>query len=646
MKRHYSPPALTLFFSSISMVGSIILPNIALGQTIRPDDETQSVLVDETTPSTITTAAADKNTDETNDKTTTTSFVFQGSRFQGVMPGVTPNSKIVELLGEPRAKIETGGRVVNVYAIEPYDRVGIVLHGDVADSIHLHYKQPLNLKQAASELGLDSATAVTQTTSAAHEFLLTWPDEGISLHFQRSAGVDVVSRVTFTTAQPDAFLLRGLNRQWRDYNGALHDARAVQSLDPRREEAYRLEAQVALRMGQTAVAKKAIAEALAVTSATIDLLLLQVQVATAANELDGLMRRIRAIRNDVQLPALTRAKAAFAMGQINTKLSSPNYKQAFSFHSEANQRARELLKSSELAEQFGALELMVNAHLAIAHDIAFGEYTTEEKNRAVPKWIELSWKFTAHLLANNYHDQALGLDVCRSSLELLKKLGKSVPLEVWEERITQQAASVLQLKGTSTEFMDHMRWQQAMALYHATIIARQGKDGNRVQQLGLAAYQLFRGPLTATTKTNHWDSTPTKAAMIGLCYTLGSVEAIDNLDHVKAIQWYGQALQYLDTPNIQQFAAEHATKQSIGLGWHGERLVSMGLSYWSTGNKTQGLRLTQQGIAWIETAVRDHGFPNHHLKIPYSNLAVMTKSLEQRQDIQNIANGDDNSKQR
>jgi hypothetical protein len=219
-------------------------------------------------------------------------------------------------------------------------------------------------------------------------------------------------------------------------------------------------------------------------------------------------------------------------------------------------------------------------------------------------------------------------------------------LEVWEDRITQQAANVLKLKGTSTEFINHMRWQQAMALYHATIIARQGKDGNRVQQLGLAAYQLFRGPLTAMTKTGHWDSTPTNAAMIGLCYTLGSVEAIDNLDHAKAVQWYGQALQYLETPNIQPFAVEHSISQSHGLGWQGERLVSMGLSYWSTGNKTQGLRLTQRGIAWIETAVRDHGFPNQHLKIPYSNLAVMTKSLEQRQDIQNIADGDDNSKQR
>jgi hypothetical protein len=641
MKRHYSLSALTLIFTSISMVGSIILPNIALGQTIGTDDETQSVLVDETTPSISTTA----DTDKTNNNTATASFVFQGSRFQGVMPGVTPNSKIVEMLGEPRAKIETSSRVVNVYAIEPYDRVGIVLRGDIADSIHLHYKQPVNLKQAASELGLDPLTAITQTTSAADEFLLTWPDEGISLYFQPTAGIDLVSRVAFTTAQPDAFLLRGLNRQWRDYNGALQDARAVQTLDPRREEAYRLEAQVALRIGQPDVAKEAIAEALTVTSATIDLLLLQVQVATA-NELDGLILQIRAIRNDVQLPALTRAKAAYAMGQINAKLPSPNYKQAFRFHSEANQRARGLLQSSELADQFGALELMVNAHLAIAHDIAYGEYTTEEKHRAVPKWIELSWKFTAHLLANKYHDQALGLDVCRASLELLKALGKSVPLEVWEDRITQQAANVIQLEGTSKEFLDHMRWQQAMALYHATLIARQGKDGNRVQQLGLAAYQLFRGPLTAMTKTGHWDSTTTNAAMIGLCYTLGSVEAIDNLDHAKAVQWYSQTLQYLEAPNIRQFAAKHSINQSNGLGWHGERLVSMGLSYWSTGNRTQGLRLTQRGIAWIETAVRDHGFPNHHLKIPYSNLAVMTKSLEQRQDIQNIADRNDNSKQR
>ena len=65
MKRYYSPPALTLIFISISMVGSIILPNIALGQTIGTGNETQSVLVDETTPSTSTTADTDKTNDNT-----------------------------------------------------------------------------------------------------------------------------------------------------------------------------------------------------------------------------------------------------------------------------------------------------------------------------------------------------------------------------------------------------------------------------------------------------------------------------------------------------------------------------------------------------------------------------------------------------
>ena len=76
MKRHYSLSALTLIFTSISMVGSIILPNIALGQAIGTDDETQSVLVDETTPAISTTA----DTDKTNNNTATASFVFQGSR--------------------------------------------------------------------------------------------------------------------------------------------------------------------------------------------------------------------------------------------------------------------------------------------------------------------------------------------------------------------------------------------------------------------------------------------------------------------------------------------------------------------------------------------------------------------------------------
>ena len=120
---------------------------------------------------------------------------------------------------------------------------------------------------------------------------------------------------------------------------------------------------------------------------------------------------------------------------------------------------------------------------------------------------------------------------------------------------------------------------------------------------------------------------------------MGSVAAVDELDHEKAVQWYDQAVTYLQTTNVQKYASS--------LGWHGERMVSMGLSYWKTGDRSQGLDLTKRGIAWIEQAVEDHQFPKQNLRIPYSNLSVMYRAVGQNQNAERIADAvDDLTKQR
>ncbi|MEC9096715.1 MAG: hypothetical protein VX776_08795, partial [Planctomycetota bacterium] len=69
-------------------------------------------------------------------------FTFKPSTFEGIVPGVSKSAEVAEKLGSPRAKIETTDSQVLVYAMEPYDRVGIVIKEDLADSIHLHFKQP------------------------------------------------------------------------------------------------------------------------------------------------------------------------------------------------------------------------------------------------------------------------------------------------------------------------------------------------------------------------------------------------------------------------------------------------------------------------------------------------------------------------
>ena len=159
-------------------------------------------------------------------------FAFKPSTFEGIVPGVSKSAEVTEKLGAPRAKIETTDSQVFVYAMEPYDRVGIVIKEDLTDSIHLHFKQPTELKQLITEMGLVENTAVTQATTSEKAFLLVWPEQGVTFHFKRNKDVDQVSRVSFTTIESEAYLERGTHRQWFDYAGALADAKAVQTLIP------------------------------------------------------------------------------------------------------------------------------------------------------------------------------------------------------------------------------------------------------------------------------------------------------------------------------------------------------------------------------------------------------------------------------
>ena len=102
-------------------------------------------------------------------------FAFKPSTFEGIIPGISKIAEVTEKLGDPRAKIETNGSQVLVYSMEPYDRIGIVIRNDLADSIHLHFKQPTELKQLITEMGLVENTAVTQETTSNKAFLLVWP---------------------------------------------------------------------------------------------------------------------------------------------------------------------------------------------------------------------------------------------------------------------------------------------------------------------------------------------------------------------------------------------------------------------------------------------------------------------------------------
>jgi hypothetical protein len=56
-------------------------------------------------------------------------------------------------------------------------------------------------------------------------------------------------------------------------------------------------------------------------------------------------------------------------------------------------------------------------------------------------------------------------------------------------------------------------------------------------------------------------------------------------------------------------------------------LVSMGVSYWQTGNQAHALELTQNGVELVEAAVASGVLAKSTLAVPYGNLSNMYQQM-------------------
>jgi hypothetical protein len=104
-----------------------------------------------------------------------------------------------------------------------------------------------------------------------------------------------------------------------------------------------------------------------------------------------------------------------------------------------------------------------------------------------------------------------------------------------------------------------------------------------------------------------------------LYFQLGAVQAVHQLDHVKAAQWYDKAEPLLNSPRPQ--STLYAPRRE------GEMLVSMGVTYWQVGEKKRALELTQSGVDQVEAAVEAGILSRSTLGVPYGNLATMYQKM-------------------
>lgn len=546
---------------------------------------------------------------------------FQPTSFAELVPGVSKAAQVLEVLGEPRLSLQQGERLIQTYMLEPYERVGVVMRGDLLESVHLHLSKTLPLEEFVGQLELPVAEGVDLRLAQTAALERLFPERGVSLICQEKAGQAFVTQVSFHPIRELDFLQAARQLEYSRFTRALQLARYAQQLNPESTAAIAAEARVLAHAGEQIPALKALGRVTQLAPADLPSQLLQARLWAETGHASNAIQQVRQLRNSTSTPSVLRARAALLLGQLIDRRTDKGV--VIQYHEEAIERVRQILPELAGRERNEALLLLVDAHRSMAGVVASGSWEAEKTAAASLRWLEIADKLSVHLATRGVAPGLVQLDGTLAQLEVQATLRD----EADESAMVQQLESIAQamLEGeTDPLLIRELHWKLATGLFHAAQMARH--RGATDESIGLA---LKADKQIATAKSPRQSALSGQVLLGGLHFLIGSQYAIARQDHDRAVIWYEKALGLLDQSGMETTWTER--------GWHGERLVSMGLSFWQSGNRARGLELTEKGNLWVETAVKEDNFPRQHLAVPYGNLAFMYRALGQMQRADKFA---------
>ena len=287
-----------------------------------------------------------------------------------------------------------------------------------------------------------------------------------------------------------------------------------------------------------------------------------------------------------------------------------DYEQSMRKHMQAIKMSEPLISSPKYSERRAAKEVLLDAHLAVAHDIGWGRW--QQKPKVVPKWIERAAVFADDLVAHEQASPLLQLRVHEQALAALAGINQPPDPGVWLRGLSELGQKLYD-QSTDPPFQAHLAWRMGVALSDAVEIEATRLKLDRALAWGTKALECFdKGEVAGKQLAAH------DYLRGRLCYRLGAIFAVQKSEHERAIAWYDRAVPLLETP---------VPPAAVDCGKQGETFVSIAVSYWETNNRREALRLTNEGVKLMEQATHEGLLEKSALAVPYSNLASMHEQL-------------------
>ena len=313
-----------------------------------------------------------------------------------------------------------------------------------------------------------------------------------------------------------------------------------------------------------------------------------------------------------------KAKALCQLGDLLAASPAHDYKSALEHHTSAIKLADPLSIDKRLAVRRAAKQLLVDAHLAIALDIAAGNW--QQKEKVMPKWLDRANAYADDLITHDDGDPALRLHVAAGALAACAAAQGKIDSVPWARMALLQGKPVIAACDDPWT-KQHLSWELGVALSDGLMSDEAG---------GKAQHAMTNTSLTISyleTGAAGRREIPEDAFRMGAMYfRLGSLHAVKHSDHKTAIAWYEKAYPLLDRPIPPAYSSQQ--------GKYGDWLVSMGISYWETGMRDFAVQLTDAGLRHVQEAVNRKLVEEKALAIPYSNLAFMHEALGHKDDAE------------
>jgi|GEM_PF-545860 len=539
---------------------------------------------------------------------------IEAASFNGITPGASTLADVEKAWGAPVETREHNGLVVQQYRVAPFERVEVVYPkgADKVASIVIRLEKSFPAEGVARQLELHQLRPVLVSNELGEILGQAYPERGVLFSFEPAEnGAKPTMRVAEIVLEPitaDPFLLRAETYLDSRPEESLKDVEQALALAPTHARGHWLRARLLGLKGHLTQALASSEEACRLAPADAQYRLTRAQLLGQLGRFDQAMAEARKAIEQSGHRQHIKARALCLLGDLYGAGPRPDYKKAVDYHMQAIQVADALTTSPHPAIRVPAKEVLLDAHLGAAHDIAWGKWN--QKSTAVPAWLKRSSALADDLIQTEGGTVEHRFRVAARALAACVGAQGQIDPAPWITQVLEAGQELLAKAAPAHKAQ--VQWEMGLALYDVVQVYQMRGQRDLALKYGRQAVELLE-----QANQQKAPNAPDRYLLGRLYFRLGSLHAIGSGDHRQAVVWFDKAV-----PVFYQCAADLTETERGRLG---ETLVSMGVSYWETGQRQRAQQLTQQGMEYMQQAVEAGLMDASALHVPKANLATMLR---------------------